>query len=394
MDGKGQVRGQLGLKVGLGVGVLVAVAFSFILPRVRETNLASPGGPGTCRFPAIYNFGDSNSDTGGRSAVFYRIPSPYGETFFGKASGRFSDGRLIIDLVAEMLGLPSVSAYLDSVGSDFRHGANFAMGGSTIQPVNGRLFEARFSPISLEIQLSQFQQFKARARELHGKDVTSGIPNPEDFSKALYMMDIGQNDLWAGVTLATEDQLRASVPNITNRFASVVEQLYKEGARAFWIHNTGPIGCLPMSVMLNRQNPDNMDPIGCVKSQNEIAQEFNLQLKEKVSELRAKLVEARLTYVDIYSAKYVLIAEAEKHGFVDPLGYCCSRAGDAYIPCGMKTVVNGEEVYGSACSNLSQYISWDGIHYSHVANEWVAKKIEDGSFSDPPVPISRACHNL
>lgn len=54
-------------------------------------------------------------------------------------------------------------------------------------------------------------------------DVTSGIPGPEDFSKALFVLDIGQNDLWAGITLATEEQLRASIPNITNRFALVVE---------------------------------------------------------------------------------------------------------------------------------------------------------------------------
>lgn len=58
----------------------------------------------------------------------------------------------------------------------------------------------------------------------------------------------------------------------------------------------------------------------------------------------------------------------------------------------MKTVVKGEEVYGSACSNPSQFISWDGIHYSHVANQWVAEKIAGGSFSDPPIPISKACH--
>lgn len=57
-----------------------------------------------------------------------------------------------------------------------------------------------------------------------------------------------------------------------------------------------------------------MDTVGCVKSQNEIAREFNLQLKERVSELRAKLIGAKLTYVDIYLAKFTLIAEAGKHG--------------------------------------------------------------------------------
>lgn len=54
-----------------------------------------------CDFPAIYNFGDSNSDTGGISAAFLPIPRPYGETFFRRPSGRDSDGRLIIDFIGE-----------------------------------------------------------------------------------------------------------------------------------------------------------------------------------------------------------------------------------------------------------------------------------------------------
>lgn len=52
-----------------------------------------------CEFPAIYNFGDSNSDTGGISAAFEPIRAPYGEGFFHKPAGRDSDGRLIIDFI-------------------------------------------------------------------------------------------------------------------------------------------------------------------------------------------------------------------------------------------------------------------------------------------------------
>lgn len=55
--------------------------------------------PSACDFPAIYNFGDSNSDTGGISAAFYRFASPTGETFFHRPVGRASDGRLVIDFI-------------------------------------------------------------------------------------------------------------------------------------------------------------------------------------------------------------------------------------------------------------------------------------------------------
>lgn len=54
-----------------------------------------------CKIPAIYNFGDSNSDTGGISAAFYPAGPPTGETYFGIPTGRGSDGRLIIDFIGK-----------------------------------------------------------------------------------------------------------------------------------------------------------------------------------------------------------------------------------------------------------------------------------------------------
>lgn len=58
--------------------------------------LPSPG----CEFPAVYNFGDSNSDTGTHSAAISQIPAPNGETSFKKPSERLSDGRLIVDVIS------------------------------------------------------------------------------------------------------------------------------------------------------------------------------------------------------------------------------------------------------------------------------------------------------
>ena len=59
----------------------------------------------SCRFPAIFNFGDSNSDTGGLSAAFGQAPFPNGETYFHTPSGRYSDGRLVIDFIGTFLPL-------------------------------------------------------------------------------------------------------------------------------------------------------------------------------------------------------------------------------------------------------------------------------------------------
>ena len=55
------------------------------------------------KFPAVFNFGDSNSDTGGRVAAgLESILPPYGSTFFGGPAGRFCDGRLILDFLSTL----------------------------------------------------------------------------------------------------------------------------------------------------------------------------------------------------------------------------------------------------------------------------------------------------
>jgi len=52
-----------------------------------------------CDFEAIFNFGDSNSDTGGFWAAFPAQSAPFGMTYFNKPVGRATDGRLIVDFL-------------------------------------------------------------------------------------------------------------------------------------------------------------------------------------------------------------------------------------------------------------------------------------------------------
>lgn len=85
-------------KMGLGA---LFLGFFFLSCVVCVKSVEPKTSP-TCTFPAIYNFGDSNSDTGGISASFVPIPAPYGQGFFHKPSGRDCDGRLIIDFIGIM----------------------------------------------------------------------------------------------------------------------------------------------------------------------------------------------------------------------------------------------------------------------------------------------------
>ncbi|TQD86214.1 hypothetical protein C1H46_028231 [Malus baccata] len=57
-------------------------------------------------YPAVFNFGDSNSDTGELGAgLGFNLPLPYGQTYFNppSSSGRSCDGRLIVDFLSKFL---------------------------------------------------------------------------------------------------------------------------------------------------------------------------------------------------------------------------------------------------------------------------------------------------
>ncbi|KAB2090791.1 hypothetical protein ES319_A03G145700v1 [Gossypium barbadense] len=73
--------------------VIIGLIFSMTLLPSSSSSSAP------CNFPAIFNFGDSNSDTGGLSAAFGQAPAPNGETYFHAPAGRYCDGRLLIDFV-------------------------------------------------------------------------------------------------------------------------------------------------------------------------------------------------------------------------------------------------------------------------------------------------------
>jgi len=71
---------------------------------IATTSLNPATASKRCDFPAIFNFGASNADTGGLAASFpFAQPkSPNGDTFFHRPAGRFCDGRLIIDFMGKI----------------------------------------------------------------------------------------------------------------------------------------------------------------------------------------------------------------------------------------------------------------------------------------------------
>ncbi|KAG7649648.1 GDSL lipase/esterase [Arabidopsis thaliana x Arabidopsis arenosa] len=342
------------------------------------------------KYPAIINFGDSNSDTGNLiSAGIENVNPPYGQTYFNLPSGRYCDGRLIVDFLLDEMDLPFLNPYLDSLGlPNFKKGCNFAAAGSTILPAN----PTSVSPFSFDLQISQFIRFKSRAIELlskTGRKYEKYLPPIDYYSKGLYMIDIGQNDIAGAFYSKTLDQVLASIPSILETFEAGLKRLYEEGGRNIWIHNTGPLGCLAQNIAKFGTDSTKLDEFGCVSSHNQAAKLFNLQLHAMSNKFQAQYPDANVTYVDIFSIKSNLIANYSRFGFEKPLMACCGVGGaplnyDSRITCGQTKVLDGISVTAKACNDSSEYINWDGIHYTEAANEFVSSQILTGKYSDPP----------
>ncbi|KAL5156020.1 GDSL esterase/lipase [Glycine soja] len=341
------------------------------------------------KYPAVFNFGDSNSDTGELAAgLGFQVAPPNGQDYFKIPSGRFCDGRLIVDFLMDAMDLPFLNAYLDSLGlPNFRKGSNFAAAAATILPATA----SSLCPFSFGVQVSQFLRFKARALELiaKGRKFDKYVPDENIFEKGLYMFDIGQNDLAGAFYSKTLDQILASIPTILLELEKGIKNLYDQGARYFWIHNTGPLGCLPQNIAKFGTDSSKLDGLGCVSSHNQAAKTFNLQLRALCTKLQGQYPDSNVTYVDIFTIKSSLIANYSRYGFEQPIMACCGYGGpplnyDSRVSCGETKTFNGTTITAKACNDSSEYISWDGIHYTETANQYVASQILTGKYSDPP----------
>ncbi|KAK3014552.1 hypothetical protein RJ639_010166 [Escallonia herrerae] len=340
-------------------------------------------------YPAVFSFGDSNSDTGGLIAgLGESLGPPNGQTYFKKPSGRFCDGRLIIDFLLDAMDMPFLNAYLEAIGApSFKRGCNFAAAGSTILPATA----SSISPFSFGIQVAQFFRFKDRVLDLQAKSkkLNKYIPDDEYFAKGLYMFDIGQNDIAGAFYSKTFDQILASIPTILLEFESGIEKLYDQGARYFWIHNAGPLGCLPQNVAKFGTDPSKLDALGCVSAHNQASKLLNLQLHALCTKLQGQYLDANITYVDIFTVKSNLISNYSRYGFEQPIMTCCGYGGpplnyDSRIACGQTKILNGSSVTAKACNDSTEYVNWDGIHYTEAANQYVSSQILTGKYSDPP----------
>jgi hypothetical protein len=94
----------------------------------------------------------------------------------------------------------------------------------------------------------------------------------------------------------------------------LLQTLYYNGAKNFWVHGTGPLGCLPQKLAALRADDSDLDYSGCLKTLNNGAYEFNNQLCAVCDKLRLQLRGATIVYTDVLLIKYDLIANHSDYG--------------------------------------------------------------------------------
>ncbi|XP_078174248.1 GDSL esterase/lipase At1g28600-like [Carex rostrata] len=341
-------------------------------------------------YSSIYAFGDSYTDTGNFVAMLGSGPGiwinnlPYGETFFGYPTGRCSDGRLIIDFIAEEFGLPLVPPYQADHNRSFVQGANFAVAGATA--INVEFFEQNnfvSFPLlrnSLNYQLQWFDEVKISL--CNCTDECKGFFNTSLFTFG----EFGANDysfiLQAGKSI--EEVMNTYVPQVIQLISNAIEKVIGDGAITVAVAGQLPTGCVPLFLTLfASSNKLDYDPdTKCLKAYNDLATYHNLLLVKELGRLRGKYPHTNIMYTNYYDPVINIVKHPDHFDFIStPLQTCCGKDGpynwNATEICGMPGV--------SACQTPSTYLHWDGVHLTEAAHRYISTTWLNGPHAIPPI---------
>ncbi|WRX27897.1 GDSL lipase/esterase - like 10 [Theobroma cacao] len=317
---------------------------------------------------ALFILGDSLFDSGNNNYIDTIARAnfwPYGETFFKYPTGRFSDGRLIPDFIAEYANLPLIQPYLQPGNHQFTYGVNFASAGA------GALAEtAQGFVIDLKTQLSYFKNVTKLLRQKLGDAEAKTL-----FSKAVYLINIGANDILSPFTtnssvfqsLSKEEYVGMVIGNITD----TIKEIYKKGGRKFGLSNLGALGCIPgMKVLVPGITGS------CFEEATELAKLHNAALSKALQELAIKLEGFKYAKHDIYTSSSERTNNPEKYGFKEAEIACCGSGPYRGIDsCGGIRVVTEYEL----CADPSEYWFFDSGHLTEKAYKQLAELMWSGT---------------
>lgn len=300
---------------------------------------------------SIIVFGDSSVDPGNNN----NLPDtwhkgnflPYGNDFgHSIPTGRFSNGKLVTDLIAGALGYTTeIKAYLDPnlKEEDLVHGVSFASGGSGFDDFTA---DNITNVISLNKQLEYFTEYKNRLEKLVGEEHARNIVD-----NAVYVLSMGTNDFLQNYYF---DPTRPGMFTIAqyqrylvSSMGTYLKKMDSLGVRRLAIVGMEPFGCMPLVRTLK-------DSVNCDAEMNKVALSFNSLMKAKLASLKGTLM-LKTGFVDIYGVIQNVLRHPSKHGFKETKKGCCGSGLTEF----------GESLKGlSMCADHTKFVYWDAVHFT------------------------------
>uniref|UniRef100_A0ACD5YTE7 Uncharacterized protein n=1 Tax=Avena sativa TaxID=4498 RepID=A0ACD5YTE7_AVESA len=266
---------------------------------------------------AFFVFGDSLVDNGNNNYLLTTARAdapPYGIDFPShRATGRFSNGLNIPDIISEHLGVEPALPYLSPElrGTKLLVGANFASAGVGILNDTGVQF---VNIIRIGDQLRYFGEYQRKLRAFVGEEPAARI-----VSGALVLITLGGNDFVNNYYLvpmsmrSRQYALPDYVRFIVSEYSKVLARLYELGARRVIVTGTGPLGCVPAELAQHSGNGE------CASELNRAVDLFNPQLVEAVRGLNRDIGADVFLTANTYRANFDYLANPQSYGM-------CSRS--------------------------------------------------------------------
>ncbi|CAN4094677.1 unnamed protein product [Withania somnifera] len=311
--------------------------FSFTLLIICNVNIISS--QTIPNFTSILVFGDSTVDTGNNNHILTIAKGnhpPYGQDYPNHIpTGRFSNGKLVPDILAIFLNLKKngVPPYMqpDLPINELLTGICFASGGTGFDELTSTISGA----IPMRKQLDYFKEYLRKIRVVVGENEAERIVNG-----ALVIVSAGTNDFFT---------LNVYQDFLLDKLQSFVKELYDLGCRNIIVNGLPPIGCLP--IQMTAKSPLVRT---CINKENLDAQIYNRKLEHLLLQLQAHLPASKILYVDSYAFVSDLINNPQQYGFEETKRGCC---GSGLVEAGPLCTR-----LSPVCSDASQYVFFDSIH--------------------------------
>ncbi|KAK9068839.1 hypothetical protein SSX86_012955 [Deinandra increscens subsp. villosa] len=308
----------------------------------------------------VFVFGDSSVDPGNNNRLKTDAKSnfpPYGMDFFdGRPTGRFSNGRLATDFIAEALGYTKEIRPYHELGLarpfDVSHGVSFASGGSGYDNLTAQVSNV----LSLSHQLMYFAHYKRNfSRKVGVQKADESIRN------AVFVLSMGTNDFLQNYYVEPTRSAQYTVDQYGDYLISLlhgyIKKMHSLGARRLVVVGVVPFGCMPLVKTIK-------GAIKCDDEDNNVAISFNSKIKKALVTIKSTLG-MKTAFADTYDLIQSVMQNPTKYGFVETTKGCCGTGTFEYgITC------RGLD----ACADRDKFLFWDAVHptermYKIVADE-------------------------